>query len=75
MLKVVLTDFVLGDILEAVNNLRMQGYKQGVDFDFAYHPEKIDSNDFSYTIKENRRVEFMFYDEQLGLLFKLKNGQ
>ncbi len=75
MLKIVLTDFVLNDILETVNSLRKQGYTQGVDFDFAYYPEKIDSDNFVYHTIQKRKLEFTFYDEQLGLLFKLKQGQ
>lgn len=75
MLKIVLTDFVLGDILEKVNNLRQEGHQQGRDFDFAYHPEKFEGNNsFAGKIQE-RTVEFTFYDDELGLIFKLKNGQ
>ena len=48
MLKVELTDFTLADILEIVADLRRQGYKQGTDFDFAYFPEKIESDNFVY---------------------------
>jgi hypothetical protein len=75
MLKVELTDFTLADILEIVADLRRQGYKQGTDFDFAYFPEKIESDNFVYHTKQERKLEFTFYDDQLGLLFKLKLGQ
>lgn len=75
MLKVVLTDFTLNDFLEKIKDLRHAGYRQGYDFDFAYFPEKLESNDFSYTVKESRRIEVTFYDDELGLIFKLKNGQ
>ncbi len=75
MLKVVLTNFTISDILDTVDGLRKEGYKQGVDFDFSYHPEKFEGNNsFAGKIQE-RSLEFTFYDEQLGLLFKLKQGQ
>jgi hypothetical protein len=75
MLKVVLTNFVLGNILETVNDLRKDGYRQGIDFDFAYYPEKFEGNNsFAGKIQE-RTVEFTFYDDELGLIFKLKSGQ
>lgn len=75
MLKVVLTDFVLSDILETVTSLRQQGHRQGQDFDFAYHPEKFEGNNSFAGKIQQRTVEFTFYDEELGLMFKLKNGQ
>jgi hypothetical protein len=75
MLKVIWTDFTISDILEIVDRLRKEGYKQGIDFDFAYYPEKIDSDDFVYHTVQKRRLEFTFYDEQLGLIFRLKNNQ
>jgi hypothetical protein len=75
MLKVVLKDFTISDILVTVDGLRKEGYRQGIDFDFAYNPEKFEENDpFKGKIQE-RSLEFTFYDEQLGLLFKLKQGQ
>lgn len=75
MLKVVLTDFTLSDILEKVNDLRRQGYQQGKDFDFAYYPEKFENNDSFQGKIQERTLEFTFYDEHLGLLFNIKNGQ
>ena len=62
-------------MLEIVYSLRAQGYKQGVDFDFTYTPEKFNNNNsFEEKIQE-RKLEFTFYDEQLGLVFKLQHGQ
>jgi hypothetical protein len=69
MLKVRLTKFHIGDVFGYVGELRAQGYKQGVDFDFAYYPDKY--SDDGWGLVQERAVEFMFYDEQLGLLFKL----
>lgn len=75
MLKVVLTDFTLSDILEKVDALRKEGYKQGKDFDFAYYPEKLANDNFTYDKIQERKLEFTFYDNELALIFKLKNGQ
>ena len=68
MIVVTLTEFNLNEVLETIANLRSQGYKQGVDFDFTYTPTKDDM--FSGKIQD-RKLEFTFYNEHLGLLFKL----
>ena len=70
MLKVRLTEFELSDILGYVAELRNQGYKQGIDFDFAYFPEKYTEDGF-LGIVQRRAVEFTFYNEHLGLIFQL----
>lgn len=54
-------------IMSLVQQLRDQGYRQGRDFDFAYHPEQNDG----FSRSEMRYTDFMFYDEQLALIFKL----
>ena len=56
MLKIVWTDFTIGDALETVNRLRSEGYKQGADFDFAYFPEKFDDTIFANKIQEIGRA-------------------
>jgi hypothetical protein len=70
MLTVRITDFHIGEVFEKVLDLRKRGYLQGIDFDFKYCPEKYETTD---GVREERAVEFMFYDESLGLLFKLGN--
>jgi hypothetical protein len=50
-----------------VQQLRDQGYQQGVDFDFAYHPEMYDG----FTHGRQRYTNFMFYDEHLAMIFRL----
>ncbi len=70
MIVVTLTEFNLTKVLETVVDLRAQGYKQGVDFDFAYTPEKYGDDQFAGKIQE-RKVDFTFYNEHLGLLFQL----
>ncbi len=70
-ITVTLTDFNLTDIFKQVSELRQQGYQQGVDFDFAYHPEKFDNNDSFVGKIQERTLDFVFYDEHLALLFRL----
>lgn len=74
MITVTLNNFTLTEMLEIVADLRNQGYRQGQDFDFAYHPEKF-TDQVPYDRIQERHIKFMFYDEQLGLFFKLKQGQ
>jgi hypothetical protein len=76
MTKVELHNINMSSVLNIVYNLRHTGYVQGVDFDFAYFPEKlswdISSGDPFDRIIQTRRVEFYFSDEQAALIFKLK---
>lgn len=67
MLTVRIDEKRIDYIMSLVNDLRNKGYRQGIDFDFSYHPEMSDS----FTRSEMRYTDFMFYDEQLALIFKL----
>lgn len=58
------------DTMNIVNDLRNQGYVQGVDFDFAYRPEIHDN--FSMEPLQTRHAEFTFYVEKYATLFALK---
>jgi hypothetical protein len=53
-----------------VRQLRSSGFVQGVDFDFQYHPESTDYNDF--TVLDSRHVIFNFYKQELATWFSLK---
>lgn len=68
MITVELVGIGIGDVLDLVQSLRQEGYLQELDFDFAYYPEEFDG----FTHGRRKRTEFRFYNEQLGLLFKLK---
>ena len=70
MLNVTIDNLRPNDILDMVHMLKREGYQQGVDFDYAYYPEISDS--FSKT--RSRHTIFSFYNEHLGMMFKLKHG-
>jgi len=75
MITVTLDDIDLNSIMNIVYNLRHSGYEQGKDFDFAYFPERVQFTfNFGDVVRRPRRTEFSFYDEQLGMMFKLRYG-
>ena len=56
-------------IMDIVHEMRSMGYKQGVDFDFAYHAPKFD---YFGSTTEVAFAEFMFYNNSLASWFVLK---
>lgn len=66
-----IVDLELDKILELVRRLRSEGLVQGKDFDFRYHPP---NSSLFNDVYEPRRAVFIFYDEHIGMLFKLKHG-
>jgi hypothetical protein len=73
MIAVRLTGQRIDSILAIVRDLRAQGYQQGLDFDFAYTPEKLDYNLATVgEVLSPRQTVFNFYDEQLSSWFILK---
>jgi hypothetical protein len=60
----------LDKIIEIVYNLRKDGLVQGVDFDFSYHQSKWD--DMIGEIPEE--TKFIFYNDELAMMFALKHG-
>ncbi len=60
----------LTQILDIVNELRAQGLKQGVDFDFAYYPTQYDESGYSITVPA--ATTFTFYVDKYATLFTLK---
>ena len=71
MIEVKILDKLPSEFLEIVRELKQQGYVQGVDFDFAYHPPKFDN--FSGDAVYNRYVLFTFYKEELATWFSLRH--
>lgn len=67
MITVRIEDKKIDYIMSLVEQLRKQGYQQGIDFDFAYFPEMADS----FSRDRQRYTDFMFYDEHLAMIFKL----
>jgi len=70
MIEVRIIDKKVNDIIELVNEIRERGYKQGIDFDFEYHPPKYD--DSSTEAVYNRVTVFKFYKEELATWFSLR---
>lgn len=60
------------EILDIVVKLRSDGYVQGTDFDFKFHPSRWDN--FSYEPIVEKHVEFIFYNDKKATMFALKWG-
>lgn len=58
------------EISNLVKDLKTNGLRINVDFDFEYTPGKWD--DFKGTIP--RQTKFIFYDQDYGLMFALQHG-
>jgi len=58
----------LNEILDIVHEIKADGYRQGMDFDFAYQPPRWDAwyGDIPSV------TAFIFYTEELSLFFVLK---
>ena len=69
MIEVKILDITVSEIVDLVKDVRLKGYVQGVDFDFAYHPPKFDN--FSGEAVDNKCVVFKFYKEELATWFEL----
>ena len=58
--------------LEIVSELRKMGWKQSVDFDFAYHKAHYDN--FSYEAVTPKKAVFTFYNDSNASYFMLRWG-
>ena len=56
--------------MDIVRELREQGLKQGIDFDFSYIQAKY--SDDSWTLIEEKHSLFKFYDDKYATLFALR---
>lgn len=70
MIKVIIFDKPVNEILEIVKNMREHGFIQGTDFDFEYHAPRF--HDWSGDAVYNRHTVFIFYKDELATYFKLK---
>lgn len=68
-IEVTIKHLIPTEIMSIVHTLRDMGYEQGIDFDFAYTPEKIET--FG-TNNYHRFTTFIFYDEKYATWFRLK---
>jgi hypothetical protein len=57
-------------VMEIVKDLRAQGLKQGIDFDFEFYQTKFDPITGHHM--EDRHAIFKFYVEKYATLFSLK---
>lgn len=57
-------------IMDIVREMREQGYQQGKDFDFFYHPPGYNGD--SWAPFTPKHTVFNFYNEKLATLFSLK---
>lgn len=70
MKKVLFYDWTAAQTIELVTELRQRGLKQGIDFDFEYHPSQ---NSFTgYADAEfGKHAVFIFYKDSLATWFEL----
>lgn len=69
MSEAVRLSYKVNRILEIVDDLRSQGYRQGIDFDFSYFPYQYDQFTGDETLAY---TEFLFYNTALSSWFALK---
>jgi len=68
-IEIVLKDLVPIEILEIVESIKVRGCRQGVDFDFAYTPERLE---LFYGDSYKRFTTFKFYNEPFATWFIIK---
>ncbi len=68
-IEVVVKHLVPTEIMAVVRDLRDKGLEQGLDFDFAYTPERIE---LFGTNNYHRFTTFTFYNEKWSSWFILK---
>jgi hypothetical protein len=69
MTEAVRLSFGVNRILEIVGDMKDQGYRLGVDFDFSYHPYQFDQFSGDETLAY---TEFLFYNNSLASWFVIK---
>lgn len=57
-------------IMEIVREMREQGFIQGRDFDFNYHPPSYNNDGWSAVTP--KYTVFTFYEDKLATMFALK---
>ena len=58
--------------IEITHELRSMGWKQGVDFDYAYYKAQYDN--FSYDALTPKHAKFVFYNDSNASYFMLRFG-
>ena len=70
MIELKLVKTTPGTTLEMVQDLKLNGYVVGVDFDFAYHQPTY--NNDGWEMVEDRYTMFTFYREEISTWFGIK---
>lgn len=70
MIKVTIHGKDPNAIMDIVREMREQGYRQGKDFDFNYHPPEY--NNDGWTPFTPKYTVFTFYEDKLATMFALK---
>lgn len=70
MNQITVIDWNINRIMDVVHDLRAQGLVQGQDFDFAYYPGEVTTDEFH--IATQRRTVFTFYTESMATWFAIK---
>ena len=75
MKEVTLDDIKVPIMLDIVHELKDQGWVQGKDFDFTYHPARPEMGDpLKSFIVHMPNAVFTFYTEKYATYFVLKYG-
>jgi hypothetical protein len=70
MIPVKIADVGPDDTMNIVRELRAQGLKQGLDFDFSYHQAQYDTD--GWEAIQTRHAIFKFHTEKYATLFAIK---
>ena len=75
MTEVDLVDYDVNAIISIVQVLKSQGLEIDHDFNFHYHPPKLENEDNPFaTFVSDRHTVFYFKDESVATWFALKYG-
>lgn len=72
--EVIVRNRSVPEIMSIVQELRDQGLKQEVDFDFAYNPPIWDTFSMDLDPVREKHTVFTFYTEKYSTLFAIKYG-
>jgi hypothetical protein len=74
MKNITLDDIKVPIMLDIVHELKDQGWVQGQDFDFTYHPARHRTDTLESYIVHMPSAVFTFYTEKYATYFVLKYG-
>jgi hypothetical protein len=74
MKHITLNEIKVPTMLDIVHELKDQGWVQGKDFDFTYHPAQHRTDTLESYIVHMPNAVFTFYTEKYATYFVLKYG-